>query len=65
MSENAYSNCVAALRRQVKDMMVQAEKKRLEARNADLVASTIYDQAVSLDLLVDRIEKAAQAGPSA
>ena len=63
MSE--YSDPVAALRMQVKEMQWQAEKKRREAREVELIASTIYDQSINLDLLADKIEKAASEGPSA
>lgn len=63
MSE--YADPVAALRAQVKDMQWQAEKKRREAREAELIAATIYDQSINLDLLADKIEKAAAAGAAA
>lgn len=56
MSE--YSDPVAALRAQVKDMQWQAEKKRREARELELVASAIFDQSIQLDLLTDKIERA-------
>jgi len=53
-----YADPVAALRAQVKDMQWQAEKKRREANELELVAATIFDQSIHLDLLADRIERA-------
>jgi len=58
VSQNSYSNPIAALRQQVKDMQWQAEKKRREAKDASLVADAIYSQSIELDLLTDKIEKA-------
>lgn len=62
---NQYADPVAALRSQVKEMQRQAEKKRREAREAELVAAAIYDQSIHLDLLADKIEKATSEGPAA
>lgn len=56
-----YSDPVAALRAQVKDMQWQAEKKRREAKELELVASAIFDQSIQLDLLADKIERATYA----
>ena len=54
-----YADPVAALRAQVKDMQWQAEKKRREARELELVAATIFDQSIHIDMLADKIERAA------
>ena len=54
-----YGKPVDALRAHVKDMQWQAEKKRREARELELVAATIFDQSIQLDLLADKIERAA------
>ena len=55
-----YLDPVASLRTQVKDMQWQAEKKRREARELELMAATIFDQSIALDLLADKIERAQQ-----
>jgi len=53
-----YSSPLAAMREQVKAWRWEAEKKMREAKECELVASTIRHKAVDLDLLADKIEHA-------